>query len=99
MSDDGHTFWLDIEDGYVRLSVACPYDKADEMRPCWPHDETGPNGEMLPMDPPQEMCTYESWIDNETMEDLIHGSLSLRLHALPVWDAGLFTLELDQAQR
>lgn len=84
---DRHVLTLDFDDGYSNLSVACPYDRADEARPCWPHDPDG-DDDLSPLPAPQDVCTYESWVDNVAPDDLLHGKWSVRLDCEWEWDSG-----------
>ena len=51
------TVYLEDDFGPI-LGVRCPYDMADEARPCWPRDEIAERG-----DDARGICTYTKWID------------------------------------
>jgi len=71
---DLHEWSAEIDDGHLYLHVTCPYDLADTLRPCWPYDFDG-----TPQAAPQELCTYESWVENLTADEIIHGNVVLPL--------------------
>ncbi len=85
-----HLATIDISDGYLCISIDCPYDFADESRPCWPYGEPDDNGEAHPDPAPQEMCTWVDWCDNSSPEETLYGDW--RLPAVPIdvdeWDEG-----------
>lgn len=87
---DRHRFFVTIEGDYSpTLRVECPYEGTDVARPCWPHTEGGE-----PEPSPQEMCTYESWIENLGPGELLHGSQEFQLRAVARWEGGNFELYL-----
>jgi len=85
LMDDRHRFYIDIDNGWVGLTVTCPYVRPDQTRPCWPHDETGPNGEMEPMEPPQATCVYQDFVDNLAIDEILQGRLMIEIDARAVW--------------
>lgn len=90
---DRHRFYIDISDGYCSLHVECPYAMGDESRPCWPYDvETD---EPTRLAAPQNLCIYESWVENESIEDIVHGALMLRIAGWHVeWNGGNFEVHI-----
>lgn len=80
---DQHTAMLALEDGYLAWRVRCPYSKTDEKRPCWPYDL-----DQHPDPPPQDMCTYESWADNSSIEETQYGRWECLVQLDVEWDEG-----------
>ena len=60
-----HTVRLVIEEG-VYPFIDCPFDPADQSRPCWPHTEFGEpfSAEKGTSDG----CVYKDWVENEGIE-------------------------------
>lgn len=85
---DRHRFFYRISD-FPALRVECGYDAADETRPCWPHDEKGQRYEA-----PSSECTYESWIGNADVGDLLYGSVDVEIAVRVKWGEDS-NLELD----
>lgn len=84
---DTHRFLVVISDGFVNLKVACPYDMADTSRPCWPHHDEDDGAAPDDDTPEAHFCTYASWVDNESLEDLLHGEWAMLLEGAQVrWD-------------
>lgn len=54
-----HTVTVRFEDGWVTTQMTCPFDLADQSRPCWPVTDHGE-----PEDPPQEFCNWKEWFDS-----------------------------------
>lgn len=81
---DLHRFYVCVDDGYFWVRVDCPYDRSDEKRPCWPHDE-----DSIPLPAPQGECTYEGWVDNVSAEELLHGEWEREFNADVEWGDGL----------
>ena len=90
MEPDLHEFFLDIDDGYIGLRVVCPYDRTHTNRPCWPHHSDGSDtNAWVPDEAPQDECTYESWVDNLSTDELLHGRCSVPLPTAQVsWENG-----------
>lgn len=57
---------------------------ADETRPCWPHDEDSTREPA-----PQVYCTYLSWVESLSTDEILHGESTLRLDAEVEWNDGL----------
>jgi hypothetical protein len=55
----------------------------DETRPCWPHEE---DGSLMPA--PQPACNYQEWNENQSLEETIHGQVSIPLNVEVKWDSG-----------
>ena len=71
MSADRHTMLVEIMDGMLYLRVKCPYDLADETRPCWALDV---DGSLLPAPQP---CNYHDWCDNLSPDELLGGDVTV----------------------
>ncbi len=83
-----HTATIDIDNGYLSLSIQCPFAPTDESRPCWPWDDEADPPEKLPA--PQPDCTWDSWCENQSPDENLYGSW--RLVGVPIhvddWDEG-----------
>ena len=42
----------------------CPFDPADQSRPCWPTDDEDGLVPLPPDDPYAKFCNYQEWWDN-----------------------------------
>jgi hypothetical protein len=83
MMDDRHVFNIKCDGGWFWLEIQCPYDKTDETRPCWPHEE---DGSLIPA--PQADCNYIEWNDNQAIEETLHGERTFPVSVYVVWDDG-----------
>lgn len=83
-----HRVRFSIEGGVGTFVTAlpCPFDPADEDRPCWPHDE---DDEPLPA--PQPDCTYVGWIESVGMECM--GTFTFDAPIVGEWDGDYPTFE------
>lgn len=85
-----HRVRLVIDQG-VYPFVECPFDAADESRPCWPHDESG---EPLSAEQgAKDGCVYVDWMENDGI-DCFSNSVTVTFElAAAVWSGDGFDFE------
>lgn len=69
-----HTVTVAFEYGWTTVRMTCPFDLADESRPCWPRTIGGE-----PEPAPQDFCNWKEWFDSSG------GAESMREHVLGTW--------------
>lgn len=81
--EDRHTMRVSLTDGYLSLTVQCPYDLADESRPCWPVDRSGEQT-FADRAAPQP-CNYYEWADALSPDEFLTGDWSVEVAATWAW--------------
>lgn len=84
-----HKMTVHVDDGDLYLGIECPFDAADQSRPCWPHREDG-----IPEAAPQPECVYASWVDNLASDELLSGEWSVTVDCDWEWNGSEPTVSL-----
>lgn len=92
-SAPSHRVRLVIDQG-AYPHIECPYDPADESRPCWPHDESG---EPLSVEQAtKDGCVYVDWLDNDGIDAFANPiTLTFEL-ASATWSGDGFDFEFGE---
>lgn len=86
MSVERHTMTVTIDDGHLSVTVNCPYDLADETRPCWAADEVADDDGNYPPLPAPQPCNYQDWAENLAPEELLSDSWEVTVETEWEWD-------------
>lgn len=66
-----HTIKVSVSRGSVSAEMVCPYNAADQTRPCWPCEgEDGEGGPMRPDDGKDIGCNWKNWFQEGTWDSV-----------------------------
>lgn len=95
MSDDGHVWYVRIEEwsSDYMLEVECPWDPNDPNRPCILTLEDGTPDPDRPY-----TCAYADWTEAAWPSEYVVGSRRIRLEPQPThrWDHGHLVVDLTE---
>lgn len=88
-----HHVKVELGKGYTFLTSVCPFDPADQERPCWPHNEDG-----TPFDVEQGIkdgCVYADWVGEHDV-DRFTNTVTVTFELTATWRNDCFDFEFGK---